>query len=159
HAFPASASIPGLSARRSMSAVPEGSRMSPIALFVLTGVVGPMASDRIAHPDRYQTTQIPPIAMPRSAEYNRELATEGKLAASDGIMRRQKADYDRAIEQQQKDQFDLEMKMAELNKQLSAINRLLQQLNEIDRMPIPEVERDCRRQKAIDEYFKACPAK
>jgi hypothetical protein len=29
--------------------------MSPVALFVLASIVGPMLSDRFAHPNRYQT--------------------------------------------------------------------------------------------------------
>ncbi len=37
--------------------------MSPIALFVLTGIVAPMVSDRIAHPDRYQTKPIPAMSI------------------------------------------------------------------------------------------------
>ncbi len=47
-----------------------------------------------------------------------------------------------------------ERALDELDQHLKDLTRLVQQLDAIDRLRVPEVERECRRQKLVEDYLR-----
>jgi hypothetical protein len=96
--------------------------MLPIALLM----IAPFLPDAIkaADPEHWQTTPIPPIAMPRSAEYDRMMARERAVAEMERVLANFRRNEKRRAAEA--DQWNLEIwrEKVELDRRIEELKRL-----------------------------------
>src|SRR5262245_31192666 len=96
--------------------------MCPVALWM----IAPFLPDaiKVADPEHWQTTPIPPIAIPRSAEYDRMMARERAVAEVERLGARFRRNEKRRAAEAEEWEREILREKFELDRRIEELKRL-----------------------------------